>query len=88
MSHPAHVFTTFEQFLQNHMGDTTAESSPRYYHKMLRFWTQVWNKHIEKHGNVPYIEKCNVCSGRERKEDIKKGRWKVSKEKVNFNEGY
>ncbi len=31
------------------------------------------NAHIEKHGNVPLILKCTVCSGKERALDIKHG---------------
>lgn len=83
--HPAHVFTTLEEFLKHCVGENKED---KHYKKYLRYWTIVWKKHIEKHGHVPYVEKCAVCSGAERKEDIKKGRWKVSKEKINFDEGY
>lgn len=82
--HPAHVFTTLEEFLKHCVGN----KEDKHYKKYLRYWTIVWKKHIEKRGHVPYVEKCAVCSGAERKEDIKKGRWKVSKEKIDFDEGY
>lgn len=59
MCHHARIFTTWEAF----RSQWTTE----------RFARRMWNAHIEKHGNVPFILKCAVCSGKERALDIKHG---------------
>ncbi len=45
--------------------------------EQLSRWASVrWKQHIEKHGNVPLIIQCGVCSGREVKDAIKHGAYK------------
>lgn len=44
--------------------------------RVLRKARARWKQHVEKHGNVPMIRKCAVCSGEERKLDRKRGVWK------------
>lgn len=46
---------------------------------IIRYWKKIWKRHISKHGNTPYIIKCGVCSGSERKWEIKTGKFKISK---------
>lgn len=45
----------------------------------IRRAKQTWKRHVEKHGNVPMVIKCAVCSGKEFKEDVKHGRYKLSR---------
>jgi hypothetical protein len=59
--HPAKLYHTVDELI----ADYTDEAFAR----------MLWKKHIEKNGNVPYIIKCAVCSGFERKRDYKAGRW-------------
>lgn len=75
MSHPAHVYNTLEQYLESRT------QTPR----SIRRAKRRWKLHVEKHGNVPMIEKCPMCSGLYFREDIKHGGWKISKEKVKFD---
>lgn len=79
MSHPASVYNTLGQLLSDCCGEI---GSPGY-EKKVRFWTKIWKKHVDKHGNVPYIMKCAVCSGAEHKHDIKCGKFKVSTREAN-----
>lgn len=66
MAHVAHIYRTKEQFL------AALVDTPR----AQRWGQRVWKQHIEKHGNVPMVQKCSVCSGQERKDDIKHGSFK------------
>jgi hypothetical protein len=85
MSHPAHVYTTLEHLLRDCVGPReTFFPYQRSYEQVVRYWTRVWNQHIEKHGNVPLIRKCSLCSGAEHKHDIKVGKWKVSTRREPF----
>jgi hypothetical protein len=61
MSHAARVYLTYEEFAE----DCVSEKYAR----------KVWKAHIAKHGNVPMIVKCAICSGKEQKLDIKHGRY-------------
>lgn len=36
---------------------------------------KMWKRHREKHGEVPLISKCPICSGREYKKLIKTGKF-------------
>ena len=63
--HHAHVYRTLECWLDAHI-DTP---------KARRYAQKVWKLHVEKHGNVPIIRKCTICSGKEQKLDIKHGCW-------------
>lgn len=74
-SHHAHVYRTLESFLKYCAGPNDGSES---FKRRVRSWTAKWNKYVEKHGNVPLIVKCNICSGKERKEEIKTGMFKVS----------
>jgi hypothetical protein len=60
--HCARIFTTFEAFLEEWLD-----------YKIARI---IWKNHVEKHGNVPLIQKCSICSGRELKIVRKLGKWK------------
>ena len=44
--------------------------------RSIRYWTRRWKNHVERNGNVPMLIECSICSGRERKADIKAGNWK------------
>ena len=81
--HPAHVFNSLQQLLVYMECEEGHEEYVRIYRKtvsqMRKFWTRRWNQHVEKHGNVPMIMKCDVCSGKEQKEDIKRGKYKESR---------
>lgn len=72
--HPAHIFNTIEELVAYWCGDLEGEARI----KPERIARKIWKKHIEKHGNVPLIRKCTICSGAEHKMDIKLGKWKVS----------
>lgn len=69
MSHPAHIYRSLEEYTAIFI-DTPAGR---------RRASREWKAHIEKHGNVPMILKCAVCSGREQKMDIKVGRYNVAR---------
>lgn len=43
--------------------------------KSRRYGLRLWKEHIEKHGNVPIIQQCAICSGRDRALDIKHGKF-------------
>lgn len=47
--------------------------------KVQKWGRAQWKRHVEKHGNVPMIRKCSVCSGKGRKLDIKHGSFKPSR---------
>lgn len=78
--HHAHTFRTWEQFFK-HMCTLTDMGTGFQWQekpsaKKLRRLQKAWKAHIEKHGNVPMVRKCGVCSGAEHKEDVKHGRFK------------
>jgi hypothetical protein len=89
MSHSAKIIRTFDELLIS----AGLESKEKYeglfsqrmkkptytYESLLRRCRRLWKAHVEKHGNVPMIRKCHICSGKERRDDIKKKVWKVSK---------
>jgi len=62
MSHSAKTYNTYEEF--------------RATCRTERYARRTWKLHIEKHGNVPLIRKCSICSGEERKMDIKHGSYR------------
>lgn len=66
-NHPAHIYNTFQEFFSDCYPD------------QKRLAAKIWKKHIEKHGNVPLILKCAVCSGEEHRVDIKLGKYKQSR---------
>ncbi len=63
--HHAHVYTTFEQYIERFNDDAQGRRTAR----------RKWNQHIQRNGNVPLILKCAICSGAELKHDIKTGRY-------------
>jgi hypothetical protein len=67
--HHAHVYNSFEEFSATFPDN---EKSQRNCHK-------IWKAHIEKHGNVPLVRKCSICSGKEQKDAIKCGAYKPSR---------
>ena len=77
-NHRAEVYTTLEQLLKE-TECLPKENEDNASKKRRRYWTKKWKKHIEKHGNVPMIFKCSICSGKEQKNDIKHGTWKVDR---------
>ena len=78
MSHVASKYNSLPELLEENecaYSDGEEETTK----KRRRYWIKVWKRHIEKHGNVPLIQKCTICSGQEQKIDIKKGRWKPTR---------
>ena len=75
MSHPAHVFTTLESYLEYRAGTDTTDKN---YERNKRRACKRWKDHIARHGNVPLITKCQICSGKEYKMDVKLGNVRVS----------
>lgn len=65
MSHPAHVYTTFEAYAATRTN--------------LRKARRTWNRHVAKHGNVPLVVKCAICSGAEFRGDVKRGRYRPAR---------
>ena len=72
MSHSARVYHTYEEFAAS----CTNERHAR----------KVWKLHVEKHGNVPLILKCPVCSGEEQKMDIKLGKYRPKRPSKRFRD--
>ena len=68
-NHHAHVYNTLEEWLAA-LCDTP---------KVQKWGRARWKEHIDKHGNVPMIRKCSVCSGADQKLDIKHGKYKPSR---------
>ena len=62
-NHHAHVYNNLEEWL------AAVSLDP----KSQRWGKRKWKRHVEKHGNVPLVLKCTVCSGKEHKLDIKHG---------------
>ena len=82
MPHSARVYHSLAQLLEDCVGPrATFTPYRKSYEESVHFWTRKWNRHIEKHGNVPYLIKCAVCSGQEMRHMIKTGKWKVSTRK-------
>jgi hypothetical protein len=44
----------------------------------VKYWTKEWKRHVDKHGNVPLVRRCGICSGRAFKESVKRGEYKIS----------
>lgn len=63
--HRTHVYHTFEQFAASRVDLAEAK--------------RTWKKHVEKHGSVPIIQECALCSGAEEKRLIKDGKWKAKR---------
>lgn len=61
-SHHAHIYNTLEEYCASRVNTERCQRKAR----------ARWKAHIEKHGNVPLIEKCQVCSGREEKEIVER----------------
>lgn len=83
--HHAHTFTTLAQFLEYKTTYTDQFSGlPRKLEgeelqASIREASILWKQHLDKHGNVPLIVQCGVCSGEEFRQDIKHGRYKPSR---------
>jgi hypothetical protein len=82
--HRSTVSYTLEGFLKS-VGLTTKEEyeakpwcKGQSYEQLYRYWVKVWKRHVEKHGNVPLVRQCSICSGKAYKRDIKKGVYKES----------
>jgi hypothetical protein len=67
--HHSHIYYTLKELLKDVVPEGN-ESSKRYY-------TRVWKKWKEKHPGLPYRIQCRNCSGKEFKQDVKHGDWKV-----------
>lgn len=64
-NHRAHVYYTLEEWLKDYPGHKRAKR------------IALWKKHIAKHGNVPLVIKCAICSGQEEKRNRKRGIWRM-----------
>lgn len=81
MPHPADVYYSLKTLLQKEVYDFEGKypwCTKSHTIKQIKYWTRRWKNHVKKHGHVPLVLKCKICSGKERREDIKKGIWKVS----------
>ena len=70
-SHPAKVYRSFEQWLGAFIDTDRAR----------RMAIRIWKRHVARNGNVPLIQKCSVCSGKEQKWDRKHGKWNTPRPK-------
>lgn len=43
--------------------------------KSRRYGLRLWKEHVEKHGNVPIVQQCALCSGAYFREQIKRGKF-------------
>ena len=77
MSHPARLYHTLEQLLGDMVGDMVGEDTEQAWR--IRHWTRIWKQHRARHGNVPLIIRCPICSGRAHVLDIKHGCWKLAR---------
>lgn len=60
-NHTAHVYRTLKEWI----GSRTNEREAR----------RTWKEHIARHGNVPIVLKCTICSGQYQKDEVKHGRF-------------
>jgi len=74
-NHPAVIYNTLQSLLEA-MECVEKQGEDDWAKKARRFWIKKWKRHIEKHGNVPYITKCGVCSGEHQRWEVKTGKWK------------
>jgi hypothetical protein len=70
LSHPTRIYHSLVELLAECAYETQ---------QSIRFWTIRWNRWRIKHPGLPYMRKCDICSGAEHKWEIKTGRWKVKK---------
>lgn len=61
-THRCNVYNNKESYVANFIGE-----------KAQRKAIARWNAHIAKHGNVPMIEQCSICSGYADRKAIKQG---------------
>lgn len=73
--HHAHIFSTLESVLTYYVEPWKEDGDDLMAKEADKFARKVWKAHVQKHGNVPLIQKCAVCSGEEAKLDIKYGRF-------------
>jgi hypothetical protein len=89
MSHPAHIYHSLDELLAEHNVFYPYDKNSFGY----RYWMRRWNKHIAKHGNVPLIVRCRICSGQELREEVKRKKRKFrelidNQEMEDFDEGH
>jgi hypothetical protein len=78
--HKAQLFYSLKDLLKEMLPeDDNSEYFQKRKHKIFRYWVRIWKIHYGKNGNTPLILKCGVCSGSERKWQIKTGKFKISK---------
>lgn len=70
MSHRTRVHLNFDQYSSEWVNTTRAQRRAKI----------LWKRHVEKHGNVPMICQCSICSGADRKWEVKHGLWKPSRQ--------
>ena len=68
MPHSAKIYWSLDQLLERSCNNANS----------IRFHVRLWKRHFKKRGNTPLIIKCAICSGKQRKNDIKHGIWKIS----------
>lgn len=69
MTHRAIAYHNLSQFLDAHVNTVSAQRRARI----------EWKKHVTKHGNVPMVLQCPLCSGKEQRVDVKLGKYKLSR---------
>ena len=62
--HRAHVYHSLDEYL--------AGVAPRFRRKA----TALWKRHFQRNGNTPLVVKCYICSGQERRAELKCGAYK------------
>jgi hypothetical protein len=79
------VFTTLDKLIKYQT--RYEEEGSENFIRIKRYWTKKWKRHFEKHGNAPFIVR-RLTADRDRRDDVKHGVWKESKERVDFNDGW
>ena len=69
--HPATVYYRIEDWCKSFCDTDAAQ----------RLAVRIWKGHIARNGNVPLTKKCEICSGKAHKRDVKRGRWNLSRPK-------
>ena len=75
-NHNAAIYNSLPELLEE-MKCAYSQEEDKETQKRRRYWIKVWKRHVEKHGNVPLIMKCSLCSGLDFKKGVKKGIYKA-----------
>jgi len=82
MSHHAQVYTTLEAYVTSTAGKKAEAWNPEHWPMQVRHAHRKWKLHVEKRGNTPLVTKCPLCSGKEHKHDVKAGRYRSIKDRL------